>query len=75
MPVLQGYMSGKAINWTDLDTSLDIVIYNHLIPGFEIMGRSGPGSEGCCLPALAPALPVCHTRQPGWDVVQQLQER
>ena len=34
-----GYLKGKALNWTDLDASLDIVIDAGLYPGFEVMGN------------------------------------
>jgi hypothetical protein len=41
----QGFLSGKAINWTDLDASLDMVINSGLYPGFEVMGNPQSSSE------------------------------
>lgn len=38
-----GYLANKAVNWTYLDQSLDIVINSGLLPGFEVMGN--PGGE------------------------------
>lgn len=41
LAIPQGYLANKAINWTDLDLSLDMVVDSGLYLGFEVMGNPG----------------------------------
>lgn len=44
-PHAQGFLAGKAINWTDMDASLDMVIDSGLFLGFEVMGNPQSSDE------------------------------